>query len=85
MRIAYFRELQCKFSQHLFEPFFVKRVLEVRVIGEGAVDVLGDLHEDGMIGAFVETDGYAIDFEAFSPDDFIIEGSEPVFYLFLRS
>ena len=61
------------------------RVLEVRVIREGAVDVFGDLHEHGMIGAFMEADGYAIDFETFSPDDFIIEGSEPVFYLFLRS
>jgi len=83
--IAYFGELQCKFSENFLESFFVICILEVRMIGEGAVDVFGDLYEHRMICAFMYADGYAINFETFFPDDFIIDGSEPVFYLFLRS
>jgi hypothetical protein len=42
------------------------------MIGEGAVDVFGDLYEHRMICAFMYADGYAINFETFFPDDFIL-------------
>lgn len=55
------------------------------MVREGAIDVFSYLYKNRMVCAFMLADGYAINFEAFPPYNFVVEGSEPVFYLFLWS